>query len=253
MRRDWTIAVLLAGITLALYWPVRGFDLIDFDNPQLLQECPEVQAGLTRASIKWALTSVVIANWHPVTNLSFLVVSQLFGNTPGPHHLANAFLHAMNAALLFLLLRRLTGATWRSAIAAAIFSWHPLRVESVAWIIERKDVLCAFFFLLALVAYAEGAKHKSQNLNSKKWFNAGLLAFALAFLSKPMAVTLPFVLLLLDVWPLQRIQNSKLKAAAHGKNPVLRVDARVLRGDILDPAGLRGDDIVRHLEPRPPT
>ncbi len=144
MRRDCVIVILLAGITLGLYWPVGGFDLIRFDDPTVMQDTPEVQAGLTWAGLKWALTSVVIANWHPLTNLSYLLVAQFFGHTPGAQHLANAALHAANAGLLFLLLRCLTGATWRSAATAAIFAWHPQRVESVAWIIERKDVLCAF-------------------------------------------------------------------------------------------------------------
>ena len=212
MRRHWIIALLLAAVTLALYWPVRHFDLIYFDDPLLLQDSPEVQAGLTWASVKWALTSVVIANWQPVTNLSFLLVSQFFGTTPGAHHLANALIHAANTALLFLLLRQLTQSTWRSAAAAAIFAWHPLRVESVAWIAERKDVLCGFFFLLAVLVYAQFAvRSKAQRPKTKLFYGASLLAFALALLSKPMAVTLPFVLLLLDVWPLGRISNFKFR------------------------------------------
>jgi tetratricopeptide (TPR) repeat protein len=214
MRRNLFICLLLAGITLGIYWPVRSFDLIYFDDPLVLTDCPEVQAGLTWASLKWALTGVVIANWQPVTNLSFLVVSQFFGTSPGVHHLANAIIHAVNAALLFLLLRKMTGATWRSAAAAAIFAWHPLRVESVAWIVERKDVLCAFFFLLALLFYGQFTKEsKAQGPRSKVFFGASLLAFALALLSKPMAVTLPFALLLLDIWPLGRIANDKLRIA----------------------------------------
>ncbi len=220
MRRNWIIALLLAAGTLALYWPVRGFNLIYFDDPLLLTNCPEVQAGLTWSSVKWALTSVVIANWQPVTNLSFLAVSQFFGIAPGAHHLANAVIHAANAALLFLLLRQLTNSTWRSAAAAAIFAWHPLRVESVAWIAERKDVLCAFFFLLALLAWTRWAKRdescgsREKNAPSRITHHASvfwlaLLFFALALMSKPMAVTLPFVLLLLDLWPLGRISNFK--------------------------------------------
>jgi len=222
MRRNLVICLLLAGLTLALYWPVRSFDLIYFDDPLLLTDCPEVQAGLTWAGVKWAFTSVVIANWQPATNLSFLAVTQFFGTAPGAHHLANALIHAANAALLFLLLRRLTGATWRSAAAAAIFAWHPLRVESVAWIAERKDVLCAFFFLLALLCWTQWAKgdercvmreekrpSRSTHHASSYWL--ALVAFALALLSKPMAVTLPFVLLLLDVWPLGRISNFKFQ------------------------------------------
>lgn len=223
MRRAWIIALLLAAATLALYWPVRHFDLIYFDDPLLLKESPEVQAGLAWASVKWALTSVVIANWQPVTNLSFLAVSQFFGPVPGAHHLANALIHAANAALLFLLLYQLTQSAWRSAVAAAIFAWHPLRVESVAWIAERKDVLCGFFFLLSLLFYAKShdACHITSEPDSSsrvarrasRFYWLALAAFALALLSKPMAVTLPFVLLLLDAWPLGRIANGASRIA----------------------------------------
>ncbi len=232
MRRDWVIVLLLVGITLGLYWPTGGFDLIYFDDPLVLTECPAVQAGLTWASVKWALTSVVIANWHPVTNLSFLTVAHFFGATPGPQHLANALLHAANAALLFLVLRQLTGATWRSAVGAAIFAWHPLRVESVAWMVERKDVLCAFFWLLTLLAWGRWAKARG-DVGGERWegkkaepkttspqpsppeaaYWLALVFFALAVLSKPMAVTLPFVLLLLDVWPLKRLKIGDLRLA----------------------------------------
>jgi cytochrome c-type biogenesis protein CcmH/NrfG len=217
MRRNWIIALLLAAATLALYWPVRSFDMIYFDDPLLLTECPEAQAGLTWASVKWAFTSVVIANWQPVTNLSFLAVSQFFGIAPGAHHLANAVIHAANAALLFLLLWRLTNSTWRSAAAAAIFAWHPLRVESVAWIAERKDVLCAFFFLLTLLAWTKRNEccvlrektSPSRITQRALFFWLALIFFALALMSKPMAVTLPFVVLLLDVWPLKRMASGK--------------------------------------------
>src|ERR1017187_697114 len=230
MRRNLVICLLLAGLTLALYWPVRQFDLIHFDDPLLLTECPEVQAGLTWASVKWAFTSVVIANWQPVTNLSFLAVSQFFGTAPGPHHLANALIHAANAALLFLLLVRLTNSTWRSAAAAAIFAWHPQRVGSVAWIPERKDVLSAFFFLLALLCWtrfaqsdarcvmrdAEKNTAPSRITHYASGFWLALFFFALALLSKPMAVTLPFVLLLLDLWPLKRFTICKRLALEKG-------------------------------------
>lgn len=218
MRRlEWIIVFFLVGITLAIYWPVRHFDLVYFDDPMMMTDCPEVQAGLTWASVKWAFTGVVMANWNPLTSLSFLAVAEFFGVAPGPHHLVNAVIHALNAGLLFLLLWRLTGATWRSAVAAAIFAWHPQRVESVAWIIERKDVLCGFFFLLALWLYAQfvtqikaGGQNPSAVIRRRKWFYFGsLLAFALALLSKPMAVTLPFVLLLLDYWPLRRIPDAR--------------------------------------------
>lgn len=214
MRRPWIIALLLAAATLALYWPVRQFDIVYFDDPLLLNDNHEVQAGFTWAGVKWAFSSVVIANWQPVTNLSFLLVSQFFGIAPGAHHLANAAIHAANAGLLFLLLWRLTKSMWRSGVAAAIFAWHPLRVESVAWIAERKDVLCAFFFLLAIWFYTRFAQEISGSMTSppgkrsprsRIFYGAGLISFALALLSKPMAVTLPGVLLLLDAWPLGRL------------------------------------------------
>ena len=217
MRRDWIIFLLLTGITFGLYWPTGGFDLIYFDDPLVLTECPAVQAGLTWGSVKWALTSVVIANWHPVTNLSFLLVSQFLGSTPGPQHLANAILHAVNAALLFLVLRQFTTSTWRSAVVAAIFAWHPLRVESVAWIVERKDMLCAFFWLLTLLAWARRVAREELQVTARQG-NPSLITrqlplffFALALLSKPMAVTLPFVLLLLDIWPLKRLGIGDLR------------------------------------------
>jgi tetratricopeptide (TPR) repeat protein len=218
MRRDFLICFLLAGITLAIYWPARNFDLIYFDDPLLLTECAPVKAGLTWASLQWAFTSVVIANWHPVTNLSFLLVAEFFGVAPGAHHLANVFIHAANAVLLFLLLRELTSAKWRSAVVAAIFAWHPLRVESVAWIAERKDVLCAFFFLLSLFFYAKfAAAKKIQNGKYRIFFYASIATFVLSLLSKPMAVTLPFVLLLLDIWPLVRFESHKLKVAGSAR------------------------------------
>jgi protein O-mannosyl-transferase len=212
VNRKWFIALSLAFVTLAIYWPVRGFDLVYFDDPLLLTDCPEVRAGLTWHGIKWAFTEVWLANWNPLTSLSFMAVAEFFGVAPGPHHLANALLHAANAALLFLLLQRLTGATWRSALAAALFAWHPLRVESVAWIAERKDVLCGFFFLLALFAYvwfAERPPAKGGGRGRFFWMSVG--AYLLALLSKPMAVTLPFVLLLLDFWPLNRMTEGRWK------------------------------------------
>jgi tetratricopeptide (TPR) repeat protein len=218
MRRDFLICFLLAGITLAIYWPARNFDLIYFDDPLLLTDSAPVKAGLTWASLQWAFTSVVIANWHPVTNLSFLLVAEFFGVAPGAHHLANVFIHAANAVLLFLLLRELTSAKWRSAVVAAIFAWHPLRVESVAWIAERKDVLCAFFFLLSLFFYAKfAAAKKIQNGKYRIFFYASIATFVLSLLSKPMAVTLPFVLLLLDIWPLARVESYKLKVAGSAR------------------------------------
>ena len=212
MRRPFFISLLLAGITLLLYWPTGGYEAVSFDDG-FYTGSPEVQSGLNGHSLRWALTNADMANWHPVTSLSFVLMHQFFGNNSGAEHLANVFFHAANAALLFLLLRRWTGANWRCAVVAAFFAWHPLRVESVAWIAERKDVLCGFFMLLTLWAYtryAELAKLKSPK--SKIFFGYSLLAFALGLMSKAMLVTLPFLLLLLDVWPLNRNPKSEFRS-----------------------------------------
>jgi len=260
MRRQLIICLLLAGITLSIYWPAGGYDRVLLDDPDFLDN-PEVQSGLTGHSFLWAMTSPVAANWHPVATLSFVLTHQCFGTNPGAEHIVNVVVHALNAMLLFLALQRLTvgtlpmigdktrpsdtigtlksgirgtGApgrtrpttsdtTWPCAVVAALFAWHPLRVESVVWIAERKDVLCAFFMLLALWAYAAFAQRsqspKSEIRNPKSetslisslqppanlhyWL--ALFFFALGLLSKAMVVTLPFLLLLLDIWPLKRI------------------------------------------------
>jgi hypothetical protein len=225
MRLKIFICLLLAGVTLAIYWPARHYGMVDFDDPLFVTDDEEITSGLTWHSLWWALSGVLVANWHPVTSLSFLLTHQWLGINPGAEHLVNMIFHAVNAALLFLVLERLTKAPGRSAVVAAIFAWHPLRVESVAWIAERKDVLCGFFFLLTLFWYAKA-------VTSDKWRVArtetgaapdssqatrhpalcywlALVCYVLALMSKPMAVTLPFVLLLLDVWPLGRVASDK--------------------------------------------
>jgi Flp pilus assembly protein TadD len=214
MRRNLFICLLLAGITLAIYWPARNYDIVYYDDPLFVTENPEVAAGLGWHSFVWAMTSITAANWHPVTSFSFVLTHQFFGTNPGAEHLVNVFFHAANAVLLFFVLNRMTGATWRSAMVAAIFAWHPLRVESVAWISERKDVLFAFFMLLALWAYARFVELKNQNSKHKQvWYGLALLAFVFGFMSKAMIVTLPFLLLLLDFWPLKRIANEEFRVA----------------------------------------
>jgi len=207
------IGLLLAGITLALYWPVHGFGLVYYDDPLFLTDSPIIQSGLNWHSFLGAFSSVVLANWHPVTTLSFVIDLEWFGTNPGAEHVVNALLHAANAVLLFLLLNGLTGATWRSALVAAVFAWHPLRVESVAWITERKDVLSGFFFILTLLFY--GQRFKTRETGSVIWFWASLGAFVLGLMSKAMLVTVPLVLCLLDVWPLQRLG----RAGAIGSGP----------------------------------
>jgi tetratricopeptide (TPR) repeat protein len=205
--------LLLAAGTLALYSPVAHFSFIDFDDDEYVWNNPVTQAGLTWQGWHWAFNGIHVGNWHPLSWLSHMVDCQLFGLNAGAHHLVSVAFHIANTLLLFALLRGLTGAAWRSAFVAALFAWHPLHVESVAWVAERKDVLSTFFWLLTLMAYvryarsvtnAESGHSKLKTQNSKLCYALALLACAAALLSKPMAVTLPFTLLLLDVWPLGR-------------------------------------------------
>src|SRR5262249_49348239 len=156
-----------------------------------------VQNGLTWDSLRWAFTTAHAYNWHPLTWLSHMADCELYGLNPAGHHLTSLLLHAANSVLVFLLLRRMTGAQWRSAFAAALFALHPLRVESVAWIAERKDVLSTFFWALTIWAYVR--------YTEKPWlgrYGIMMLLFSLGLMTKPMLVTLPFLLFLLDFWPL---------------------------------------------------
>ena len=145
IRTKLICAALLALITLAVYWPVTGFDFINYDDTDYVTYNPMVQQGLTAQSVTWAFTSNHASNWHPVTWLSHMVDCAIFGLKPGGHHLTNLLFHTANVVLLFLVLGAMTGSVWRSALVAALFAWHPLHVESVAWISERKDVLSTFF------------------------------------------------------------------------------------------------------------
>ncbi len=193
------LAAALAAATLLLYYPAGGHQFILLDDDLYVTENPQVRAGLTAASFAWAFSTSHTGNWHPLTWLSHMADVSLFGLDAGWHHRVNVFLHVLNTVLLFFLLSRATGATWRSGIVAALFAVHPLHVESVAWVAERKDLLCAMFFLLSLRMYVGYAEQ-----GGKGRYAASLGSFLLALLSKPMAVTLPFVLLLLDFWPLGR-------------------------------------------------
>jgi hypothetical protein len=198
------IPLVLAIVTLGLYVPTFWYDFVNYDDPQYVTECPQVRDGLTLDGTRWAFTTLNLGNWHPMAWLSYMAVSQFFGQGPGAHHVLNVALHVANTVLLYAVLLTLTAAPWRSAIVAALFGWHPTRVESVAWIAERKDLLCALFVLLAIWAYARYA-----SMPSWKRYGLVVVAFALALMSKPMAVTLPALLLLLDYWPLQRLSPGK--------------------------------------------
>ena len=199
VRPELWICLFLAVAILAIYWPVGGYEFIGYDDPQYVVDNDPVRKGLTPEGFQWAFASMHASNWHPITWLSHMLDVQLYGMNAGAHHLTNVLFHTFNSMLLFLLLHRMTGAMWRSAMVAALFAVHPLHVESVAWISERKDVLSAFFGFLTLLAYAEYVKRPG-------WmrYGAALLMFALGLMSKPMVVTLPFLMLLLDYWPLNR-------------------------------------------------
>ena len=196
------ISLALAFGTLALYLPTAHHDFICLDDNQYVTANPVVQAGLTWAGVKWAFTNIIASNWFPLTWLSHMLDCQLYGVNPMGHHLTSVFFHIANVLLLFLWLKGATGTMWRSALVAALFAWHPLRVESVAWVAERKDVLSAFFWLLALLAYTRYVKKPGAAT-----YLLVLFLFACGLMSKPMAVTLPFVLLLADFWPLGRISE----------------------------------------------
>jgi len=194
------IAVCLAAVVLLVYWQTGRFDFIhSYDDREYVVDNPHIRHGITAGGIYWAFITFYAANWHPLTWLSHMLDIDLFGLNPGGHHLTNVVLHLLNTLLLFGLLQRMTAATWRSAVVAALFALHPLHVESVAMVSERKDVLSTFFWLLTLRSYIEYACRRS-----KGWYGAALGCFCLGLLSKPMVVSLPFVLLLIDYWPLQR-------------------------------------------------
>ena len=202
------LAMVMLAAVLALYWPVTKHDFVGYDDPVYVVEKEMVQKSLTADGIAWAFTGRHASNWHPMTWLSHMLDCQWFGMKPGGHHFMSVLLHGCNAALLLLLLRRMTGSLWRAALVAGLFAIHPVHVESVAWVSERKDVLSLFFGLLTLHAYA---RHTALNpplstLNSP-WYWAAFIFFALALMAKPMMVTLPLLMLLLDFWPLKRISN----------------------------------------------
>ncbi len=215
----WLLTVLLVLVTIDLYWPATRCDFINFDDQAYVTANPHVQGGLNWEGVKWAFSHPVEVNWHPLTVMSHMLDCQLFGLNPWGHHLVNVLFHSLNAALVFALLRQLTGATWRSLLVAALFAFHPLHVESVAWVSERKDVLSAYFGLLAFIFYTRYARKRSTIANQAPEakiapaldprpatldYMLALFFLTLGLLSKPMLVTWPFVMLLLDYWPLER-------------------------------------------------
>jgi tetratricopeptide (TPR) repeat protein len=234
------ICMALAVGTIAVYCPVLWHGFINYDDPDYILDNPHVKAGLTWSGIVWAFKSAHAANWHPLTWISHMLDCQLFGLNAPAHHMMNVLFHAANAVLLFILLNYMTGKIGRSAFVAALFAWHPLHVESVAWAAERKDVLSAFFWMLALLCYARYARHngecgmaKADNgpspvlhpPSSTPFYLLALFFFACGLMSKPMVVTLPCVLLLLDFWPLQRFNTSALQRLLLEKIPFFALAA----------------------------
>jgi hypothetical protein len=195
------LSLLLMTLTIAAFWQVKDHQFVDLDDVSFIVENSQINHGLSLTGVKWAFATIHGSNyWHPVTWLSHMLDCQLFGLSPRGHHWMNLFFHLANVLLVFLVLRRMTGALWESALAAALFAVHPLRVESVAWVAERKDLLGAFFGLLTMGAYLGYAARRT-------WGSYLLVAacFTLGLMAKPMLVTLPVALLLLDYWPLGRL------------------------------------------------
>jgi len=218
--RTWLACLILALGTLAIYWPARHYGFVDYDDNHYIFNNPTVRAGLSWWGLVWSFVDQHASNWHPLTWLSLMLDCQLFGLNAGPQHMVNVLFHCANAALLLVLLNSMTGAFWRSAVVAALFAWHPLRVESVAWISERKDVLSGFFFMLTLWMYVLHVKKEIFPAAAKPGeamlpegppatrrstiYRLAMIFFILGLLSKPMLVTLPLILLLIDFWPLNR-------------------------------------------------
>ena len=195
------IYLVLTLATLAVFQQVREYDFVNYDDQVYVTGNQHIRAGLTRESVVWAFTTPHSGHWHPLTSLSHMLDCHLFGLRAGAHHLTSVLFHIANTLLLFGVLKQMTGALWRSAFVGALFALHPFHVESVAWISERKDVLSTLFWMLTMAGYLRYVKHP----NTSRYLLT-LLVFALGLMAKPMLVTLPFVLLLLDYWPLQRFQ-----------------------------------------------
>ena len=209
------VCIFLVLAVLAVFGQTAHFDFINYDDNVYVYENARVTGGLSAQSVGWALTHVDCHLYHPLTMLSLILDYQIHGLHAGGYHLTNVLIHASSVVLLFLILRTMTGALWRSAFVAAVFAVHPLRAESVAWVSERKDVLSGFFFMLALWAYVGYVeKWRRENRRQKLFYALSFVFFALGLLAKSMVATLPFILLLLDYWPLGRMRgigNSELR------------------------------------------
>lgn len=204
------LCVLLFVLVVGVFLPAINNGFTNYDDNLYVTSNPHVQGGLTRETTKWAFRSSVSGNWHPLTVLAHMLDCQMFGLKPRGHHLTGILLHALNAVLVFVVLRRMTGAAWMSLFVAVLFGLHPLRVESVAWVAERKDVLSVMFWMLTLLAYTRFVEEsRSCGAKASLYYGLALASFSLGLMSKPMLVTLPCVLLLLDYWPLNRFDDKR--------------------------------------------
>jgi len=201
IRPDLLVCLFFVIAILSVYWQVRNYSFVNYDDRQYVTQNHYVQAGLTLESIKWSFTAIHASNWHPLTWLSHMLDCQIYEMNPGHHHMTNVLLHILNTLLLFLVFKRMTGKLWQSGFVAALFALHPLHVESVAWVAERKDLLSTFFWMLTLWSYVRYVERSDFNR-----YLPVLFFFILGLMAKPMLVTLPFVLLLLDYWPLRRFE-----------------------------------------------
>jgi len=212
MRLKFAIIAVLVSATILVYWQAVSHDFIILDDQLYVSRNPEIQKGLTLTGLRWAFTSTgTSGNWHPLAWMSHMLDVELFGVNPAGHHFVNVLFHAANTLLLFLALCSMSGAIWRSAFVAAIFAVHPLHVESVAWVAERKDVLSTFFWMLTLLLYIGYVKRPALVR-----YLATMGTFVLGLMAKPMLVTLPFVLLLLDYWPLKRFGKAAISGGESG-------------------------------------
>jgi tetratricopeptide (TPR) repeat protein len=226
------ISIILAASTAAIFWQVHGFDFINYDDNTYVYENSHVLNGLTAGGVIWAFTSFHLGYWQPLTWLSLMLDCQLFGLSPGSMHLANLFLHVLNSLLVFTLFRKMTGSLWPSAFVGAAFALHPMHIQSVAWIAERKDVLSTLFWLLTLIVYAGYVKRPTVFR-----YSAALVIFAVGLLAKPMLVTLPFILLLLDYWPLNRfaaLKTVKVSSRRSGKSAPIVGNRRILNRILIE-------------------
>lgn len=202
MRYSMILCVVLIGLTVVIFWQTSHHQFISFDDPLYVTNNQHVKEGITWKNMAWAFTTATASNWHPLTWLSHMVDVEIFSLNPRGHHLTSVFIHILSTLLLFLLLDQITGALWRSLFVAALFALHPLHVESVAWVAERKDVLSGFFWLLTLFLYAGYIKHRTA-----KFYLLALSSFVAGLMAKPMLVTLPVIMLLLDYWPFNRFKH----------------------------------------------